>query len=404
MTGVDWRTKGFWQPDGARTREEFAVARHDLFDGAFTWPVMVARRAALQHNIDTLAAFCARHGLAFAPHGKATMAPSLFAAQLRAGAWGISAATANQVLAMRRLGVPRVLLANELLDRAPLRWLAEEVGPDFEFLCYVDSVDGVDAVASAAAGRGTLRVLVELGHGNGRTGCRTVSELAAVARAAVAAPGVELAGVAGYEGGLSTVEDAGAYLASVRSATLELAAEGLLGADVTVTAGGSRYFDLVPVHLGGAWLPGRALRTVLRSGAYVSHDDGIYRGWTPFRRIPEEGSLDPALELWAQVISTPEEGLAIVGLGKREAPYDEGLPVPRSVRRRDGTVEAARGIEVRRLNDHHTYLGLGAGVRLRPGDLVCFGISHPCTAFDKWRVIPVIEDDYAVTDLIDTYF
>src|SRR5258706_10900822 len=113
------------------------------------------------------------------------MALSLFAAQLRAGAWGISAATANQVLAMRRLGVPRVLLANELLDPTPLRWLAEEVRRGFEFLCFVDSADGVAAAAEAGAAV-PLRVLVELGHGGGRTGCRTVTELTAVARAAVA--------------------------------------------------------------------------------------------------------------------------------------------------------------------------------------------------------------------------
>jgi D-serine deaminase-like pyridoxal phosphate-dependent protein len=393
--------------------EDFAAARHELFGGAFTWPVMVARRAAVAANIDALAAFCARHGLRFAPHGKTTMAPSLFAAQLRAGAWGMSAATANQVLAMRRLGVPRVMLATELLDPAPLRWLAEEVGRGFEFLCFVDSAEGVAAISAAgadaadtagAAGRAPLRVLVELGHAGGRTGCRSVAELTAVARAAVAAPGVQLAGVAGYEGGLSTVDEVAAYLAEVRSATLELAGRDLLGGEVVVTAGGSRYFDLVPAHLGGAWLPGRALHTVLRSGAYVAHDHGIYRGWTPFNRIPAEGSLDAALEIWAQVVSAPEDGLAIAGMGKRDAPHDEGLPVPLRVRRRDGTIGPATGVEMLRLNDHHAYLGLAAGARLRPGDLVCFGISHPCTAFDKWRVVPVVEDDYTVTDLIHTYF
>ncbi|GIJ45350.1 amino acid deaminase [Virgisporangium aliadipatigenens] len=402
---VDWRTKGLWLPGAAQSAEQFAAARHSLFGGAFTWPVMVARRTAIAHNIGTLAAYCARHGLAFAPHGKTTMAPSLFTAQLRAGAWAISAATANQALAMRRLGVPRVLLANELLDAGPLRWFAEEVGRGFEFLCYVDSAEGV-AAASAAARGGTrpLRVLVELGHAGGRTGCRTVAELAAVARAAAAAPGVELAGVAGYEGGLSTVEDAAAYLTELRAATLELAAAGLLGAEVIVTAGGSRYLDLVPAHLGGAWLPGRTLRTVLRSGAYVSHDDGIYRGWNPFRRVPGEGSLEAALEVWAQVVSVPQDGLAIVGMGKRDVPHDEGLPVARRVRRADGTPAPAHGIEVLRLNDHHAYLGLTAGTPLRPGDLLGFGVSHPCTAFDRWRTVPVVEDDDTVSDLIETYF
>ena len=400
---VDWRAKGFWQPGPPIPVPEFAGARLSLFDGAFTWPVMVAQRTAIEHNIATLAAYCARHGLAFAPHGKATMAPSLLAAQLAAGAWAISAATANQVLALHAFGVPRVLLANELLDPVPLRWLAAQAGPGFEFACFVDSVDGV-AAASEAAVDAPLRVLVELGHAGGRTGCRTVTSLTEVARAAVAAPGVELLGVAAYEGALSTVEEARAYLDEVRAATLELSAKGLLPGSVVVTAGGSRYFDVVAERLAGAWLPGHTLRTVLRSGAYVSHDDGIYRAWTPFRRVPGEGSLRAALRLWAQIISVPEPGLAIAGMGKRDAPYDEGLPVPLHIRGRDGVVRDAAGVEVHRLNDHHTFLGLGPGVQALPGELVCFGISHPCTAFDKWRAIPVVDDDDTVTDVIHTYF
>ena len=91
-------------------------------------------------------------------------------------------------------------------------------------------------------------------------------------------------------------------------------------------------------------------------------------------------------------------------MGKREAPYDAGLPVPLRVRHRDGRVTAADGLSVTQFNDHHAFLFVPDGTRLAPGDLVCSGISHPCTAFDKWPVIPVIDDDYTVTDLIRTYF
>ena len=38
------------------------------------------------------------------------------------------------------------------------------------------------------------------------------------------------------------------------------------------------------------------------------------------------------------------------------------------------------------------------------GDLVGFGISHPCTAFDKWRVIPVVDDELRVTGAVRTFF
>jgi D-serine deaminase-like pyridoxal phosphate-dependent protein len=390
-----------WWPGEPVSPEEFAAARHPLFGGPFTWPVMVLRKSALDHNIATLAAFCARHGLAFAPHGKTTMAPVLFREQLRAGAWGITAATANQVLAYRRFGVPRVVLANELLDPTALRWLAGEIDRGMELLLYADSAEGVAALG-AAAGERPFRVLAELGHQDGRTGCRTVAELAAVARAVAATPGTELAGVSGYEGGLPDAARAAAFLDDLRAAALELSAAGLLPGEVIVTVGGSAYFDLVAERLAGDWLPGHDLTVVLRSGAYVTHDDGLYTRRTPFTRIP--GSLDAALEIWAQVISVPEPGLAIAGMGRREAPHDAGLPVPLRVRRADGALEPAEGLTVTELNDHHAYLSGPSGTGLRPGDLVCFGVSHPCTAFDKWRLIPVVDDDHTVIDLIRTYF
>lgn len=400
---ADWRAKGLWQPGPPVPLTEFAAARHPLFGGPFTWPLLVARRSALEHNVAELAGFCARHGLEFAPHGKTTMAPSLFEAQLTAGAWGITAATANHVLAYRAFGVPRILLANELLDPGPLRWLAGEVGAGLELLLYADSPEGVAAL-SAAAGERPFQVLAELGHPGGRTGCRGTERLAEVARAAVDAPGVELAGVACYEGKLTDAGRAAAFLDELRAAALDLAGAGLLPPAVVVSAGGSSYFDLVAERLGGAWLPGHELRVILRSGAYISHDHGIYTDSTPFNRMP--GSLDPALELWAQVTSVPEPGLAIAGVGKREAPYDAGLPMPLRIRRASGAVGPAGGLRMSRIDDHHAYLETADldGDDLKPGDLVCFGISHPCTAFDKWQVIPVVDDDYTVTDLIRTYF
>jgi D-serine deaminase-like pyridoxal phosphate-dependent protein len=398
---IDWRTKGIRQPGSGVSDEQFAAARHLLFDGTFSWPVMVARRSALDHNIAALAAFCARQGVELAPHGKTTMAPALFEKQLNAGAWGITAATAGQLLAYRAFGVPRALLANELLDPAALRWLAGEVELGWDVLCFVDSVAGVQAMAQAARSR-PVPVLAELGYPGGRTGARDAAELTRVARAAAAAPGVELTGVAAYEGGLATTAEVTEFLGAVRRATVALAADGLLPEEVIVSAGGSAYFDVVADRLAGAWLPGHRVRAILRSGAYVSHDDGIYRTRTPFSRVP--GNLEAALEVWAQVTSVPEPGLAIAGMGKREAPYDAGLPVPLRVRRTDGRVTHAEGLSVTQLNDHHAFLAVPADTDLVPGDLICFGISHPCTAFDKWQVIPVVDDEYRVTDLIRTYF
>ena len=392
---VDWAGKGFWLPERDVSFVEFVQEGQNLFGGAFTWPIMVLRRSALEHNLATLASFCSGYGFDFAPHGKTTMSPTLWQMQLEAGAWGITVATANQALIGAKFGVPRVLLANQVLDPGPLRWLAEHVE---EFYCFVDSLAGVAVLAQA--GR-PVSVFAELGFAGGRAGCRSVAELVQVVRAARASGNVKVKGVAGYEGGLPDARAAEAYVDSLKQAALALSADGLLEEEVIVTAGGSTYFDVVADRLAGQWLPGHRLKVVLRSGAYLTHDHGFYLEHTPFLRVPEKGSLKAAIELWAQVTSAPEEGLVIAGMGKRDAPHDEGLPVPLRIRGLDGKVRNVSGAEVVRLNDHHAYV---TGVQASPGELICFGISHPCTAFDKWRVIPVVEDDYRVADLLRTYF
>jgi D-serine deaminase-like pyridoxal phosphate-dependent protein len=395
---LDWSTKGFWLPGSPLDRAELGTTRPGLFDGGFTWPVMVLRRSAAEANIATMAAYCARHQIDFAPHVKTTMAPALVAKQLEAGAWGVTVATANQALVMRKAGVPRVFIANEVLDPTVLRWLAAQ--SDWEVYFQVDSPAGVAAAADAtAATGGRLRIFAELGHANGRTGARTHGDLELIARAADAAEGVELVGVTGYEGQLPDEPSVDAFLDRMAESTDALAGLGLLPEYPVVSAGGSAWFDRVVARLVTAGFH----RLILRSGASVTHDDGFYAEKTPFHRIPAEGPLVAALELWAQVTSIPEPGLAIAGFGKRDAPFDEGLPVVFD-RRRDGVRTPISGLKVTKLNDQHTYLAVDADVDLAVGDLLRFGISHPCTAFDMWRDIPVVDDDYRVVDAYHTYF
>jgi D-serine deaminase-like pyridoxal phosphate-dependent protein len=366
---LDWRDKGYWLPEEPAAAKDLVGV--SLLDGPFTWPLLVAKDSALRHNISVMAGYFADRGVHHAPHGKTTMAPTLFAAQLEAGAWGLTAATANQALAYARFGVPRILLANEVLDPRPLRWLA-----GLDFLCYVDSLEGV-RVAAEAAGSQPTRVLVELGFAGGRTGCRTVAEVVDVARAAVATGRIDVAGVSGYEGKLSDPADLRAFLRSLREAATAVA--DLVQGTPIVSAGGSSHVDTVIDELHGAG------EVVVRSGAYVAHDDGHYAASSHIAPL-----LRPALEVWAQVLSAPEPGLAIVGMGKRDVPYDAGLPVALDA---DATVTG--------LDDQHAYLRAGS---LRPGDLVRFGISHPCSAFDRWRAIPVVDDENRVLDHLRTYF
>jgi D-serine deaminase-like pyridoxal phosphate-dependent protein len=394
--------------------------RPSLFDGTFSPPVGVLRGSALAHNIEVMGEFCRSRGVRLAPHGKTTLSPDLFDRQLAAGAWGITVATPAQAAFCRLAGIRRVLLANELVDPAAVRWIAAQLTGDtsFDFMCYVDSVDGVRLIADALRRTPSPRpfdVLIEVGPVGGRTGCRTLEEARAVAQAVARSAGVRAVGVAGYEGGLGheITEDVlahvRAFLGLVRATAQTLADERLLadrGDGIVLSAGGSVFFDEVVTILAPA-LAGHASACVLRSGAYVSHDVGHYEHLSPFTRpgasIP--GGLRPALEVWGQVLSTPEPGLAIAGVGRRDVSFDLGMPVPQRGWRPgcDALFDTGACI-VRDLNDQHAYMVVPDGADLRVGDWVSFGISHPCTAFDKWRLLVEVDDDYRVTGFVETFF
>jgi D-serine deaminase-like pyridoxal phosphate-dependent protein len=303
--------------------------------------------------------------------------------------------------------VGRILLANELLDPAGLDWLLAELArdPRFEFCMYVDSPAGVAAAGAALdrreAGR-PLDLLVELGVPGGRTGCRTVAEAVELAHSVCGLPGARLVGIAGYEGVLGHDRDAAA---SVRAYLGELggALEALAGSSAEppiVTAGGSMWFDLVVEELGPI-ARDQGAQLVLRSGCYVTHDHGTYAASGPGTRHGGP-RLRPALRLWAQVLSVPEPGLALAGFGRRDCSFDTGLPVALERLAGNGHRGPVDAVQVLDLNDQHAFLQHDG--QLQVGDVLSFGISHPCTTFDKWRVIPVVDDDLVVTDCLTTWF
>jgi D-serine deaminase-like pyridoxal phosphate-dependent protein len=389
----------------------------------FQTPVLTIDRSALAHNTATMATWSRARGVLLAPHGKTTMAPALWQSVLNAGAWGLTFATPWQAQVARSAGVQRILLANELVDPVAVDWLARELerDPHFEFICWVDSVEGVRRLETLATSSGMTRrldVLVELGVTGGRTGARTVDDGLTVADAIAASPQLRLRGVGGYEGAAAH-DRSPAALARVRGflqSLLQLhqtVAHRFPFADSRpiVTAGGSAYFDLVVEVLGGE--PPTS-DVILRSGAYQVHDDGFYSQISPFG--VHSGALPrftAAVHGWARVLSRPERDLAILDAGKRDLPYDEGLPVPQRSGQgpdhRDSEIVAASTVTA--LNDQHLFLRLPGGAMftdLPIGTVVRFGISHPCTAFDKWRAIPLIDDsdaaDPQVVGLIETLF
>lgn len=415
---LTWQYKGWpGSVDGADLRS-IGDQGLNIFRDDFMFPVMCLAETALKHNIATLARFCSDNDVSLAPHGKTTMSPELLHRQLEAGAWAIAAATASQARILRAFGIPRILIAHQLVDPAAVRWVWDEIQahPDVEMLCLLDSVKGVELMDSALAERPDGRpigALVELGMQSGRTGCRTADEAVAVARRISASTRLRLVGTEGYEGILhfegndfSTVD---AFLVRLRALTQRLGEQGLFDHldEVVVTAGGSMFPDRVVTILGGTWDLGRPVRVVIRPGGYVTHDSILYQESGPFGVRPPMDTypaLQPALSLLSYVVSRPEPGLAVLGFGNRDVSSDVDLPIPVFVRRNDQTRHLDGELEVSQLNDQHAFIRVPDGFDLAIGDVVGFGISHPCASFDRWRAMPLVDDEYNVIGAVRTFF
>lgn len=399
------------------------VARRGWTLPTLPTPLAVVRRDALAHNIAWMQAFAERHGVRLAPHGKTTMSPQLFRRQLDAGAWGLTFANVHQLRLGLAAGTRRALIANQLVSAADLAELLDlrRRHPGVELAFFVDSQAQLDLIAAhwAQHGRGEARLDVLIDLGVSRCGVREHGPALALARALHTHPALRLRGIGFYEG-LQIQGDSAPdralmqhWQARIQALLDAIEAEGLLDADALPMwlSGGSAAFDLVaPLLAGGPQRLG-----LLRSGCYVCHDHAHYgrymqtmdeRMGTPLSAGGASPSLRPALEVWTQVLSCPEPGLALLNAGRRDLSFDAGWPVP--VWHVPGTERAAApaGWQVTALNDQHAYLRWDPAACTGPavGERVVLGPSHPCTTFDKWAWMAIADEDDRVVDALTTHF
>jgi D-serine dehydratase len=406
-----WGGKGLGPP----SPDPATPPRWNLLREEVLFPAAVLNAGVMEANLRFMQAFVAHYGVKLAPHGKTTMAPALFRRQLAGGAWGITLATVHQVQVAYRHGVRRVLLANQLVGRGNLLAISDLLSdPGFEFYCLVDSAAGVELLGRFFGERGQrIRVLLELGVPEGRSGVRDDLGLNAVLAALTRCPGaVHLCGIEVYEGVLKDEAAIRAFLRRAVGVTADLLGQGCLRRSPAILSGaGSAWYDVVAEEFSAAAarLP---LDVILRPGCYVTHDVGIYRSAQAeiLRRNPVVGQigadLQPALRLWATVLSRPEPQRAIIGLGKRDAAFDAGLPVPvqRARPGATGLSPVPGHWQVVKMMDQHAYLDLRPEDDCAVGDLLVFDISHPCLTFDKWRHVLVVDDACDVIEVVDTFF
>ena len=429
---LDARTKGIPLATGRVRLGDVGKQGWNLLRGDLMFPVLALRDSRMRQNLRVLRDFARHHQVDLAPHGKSTMSPQLYQDQIEiGGAWGITAATVQQCAVVAASGVPNVIIANEIVGRANVAQLAglKRAYPRTAIYSLVDSGEVVEQLVrhggSALASGTRFQVLLELGYAGGRTGARTMERALAVLDAVRAHPDVlELAGIECYEG---TINLAGAdetiqavdrfldFVLEVLGRARQLDAFQGRG-ETLLTAGGSSYFDRVAAKFTPA-RRGPGTRVVLRGGSYLTYDHGFYR--RKMGELQHRGgiataagvldptvALQPALELWALVQALHDPGTAIMTMGIRDLPYDLGYPFPLR-QYRDGrplAEVAGTGHAIVNSNDQHCYLQYPAGADIRIGDLFAFGISHPCTAFDKWDVLYRVDEEFNVIGAVKTFF
>jgi D-serine dehydratase len=407
--------KGVGFLERAVEREDIAQQGWNLLREDLSLPAAVLYEDRILHNLNWMQQFINRYGVKLAPHGKTTMAPRLFELQLQGGAWGITLATAHQTLVAYRHGVRRVLMANQLIGKENMSIVARLLeDPDFVYYCLIDSVIQVEQLGAFYSKRGQrVNVLLELGVMGGRSGVRDDQQVRAVLDALSHWPdSVALSGIEIYEGVLEEESSIRTFLQKAVSVTRTLAdAKYFHQSPILLSGAGSAWYDVVAEEFSAAGF-GDIVEIVLRPGCYLTHDVGAYREAQAKIQLRNpiahqmRSSLLPALQVWAYVQSIPETEKAIVGMGKRDAAFDAGLPTP-AFHFRPGDLApkvAPANWSLTKMMDQHGYLQITRQDDLRVGDMIGFDISHPCLTFDKWRLLPVLDAEYQVIDIIQTFF
>ncbi|TPW28288.1 amino acid deaminase [Martelella alba] len=389
--------------------------------GAIPLPVLALDEDVFEANCRAMFGYAEKAGVLLAPHAKTPMSPELAQRLIDQGAFSLSAANYQQAAVLAGHGVRRVLIANEIGGKASgqrFATLAREY-PGTEFSFFVDSLSSLAAVAEIGKATGQrVEILIEVGTGRG--GARDIATVRSIVTAALAEPAVRIVGVSTYEGAAAkaTIAETSLSFHALFALTLEafaLIREALPDQPLYLSAGGSSYFDMVIDALKPAADRDGNTKILLRSGAIYFHDHGVYQralsaldergGFVRITGKTASESFAPALSIYAEVLSRPEPGLAICGMGMRDVSYDQDLPLPLSVWRDDVLLYTApSAMRVAKLNDQHAFVTLHPHAELEVGDIVAFGISHPCTCLDRWRLIFGHRADGVLSSVYPTYF
>jgi len=399
IIGIEF--KGFPLDSYGVSIKDFILRKPNIFKSGFQFPLMVLKQDALVNNINLMSRYCSSVGAELAPHVKTTMSPQIAQLQLDAGAYAITIANFWQAEVFRSFGFKKLIIANEVLDPSAISRISRiNSSNEAEIIFYVDSLEGLEIIKEYTPEKGLQNLFIEIGTDSGRGGVRDLNLVNKIAELISSDSRLQLRGVTGFEGAVPNAsrtsrseDDVRNFCRKIVSAA-EVSYQFRSKNKFIISAGGSAYFEIVAEEL-NKFDKERIL--LLRSGGYVTHDSKYYEEIYPFRSSDDK--FIPAIEVWAQVISNPEPGFGVLNLGKRDIGCDLHNPIPSYIYSEN--VEIFSG-EIEKLNDQHAFMK--SSQFFKNANLIGLGISHPCTTFDKWRLIPLVNDNYDVVDCIHTFF
>ncbi len=329
-----------------------------------TTPAAIVDLPRMSANLDRLAAWTERHGLALRPHIKTHKSPELAHEQLRRGAAGLTVATLREAEVMAEVA-DDILIAYPPVGDARLRRLAALPDP-LRITIGLDSLEALAGLAAAArAAARTFGVLIEADLGMRRVGLADPDAIVALARAATERDGIEYRGIMFYPGHVrepvAEQDEPLRRLAADLAALIDRLSDA--GLPPAVVSGGS-----TPTAFGSDRISGL---TEIRPGTYIFND----------RTTAVIGACewdDCAYTVLATVVSTAVPGQAVVDAGSKALSREE-LRAPNATG--FGALLDRPEVQVRALSEEHGILDLSqTDWRPRIGDLVRIVPNHVCVS------------------------
>jgi len=283
-------------------------------------PALVIDLDAMERNIAAMAAHAKKHNIALRPHAKTHKCSEIAKRQIKAGALGICCAKLGEGEALADAGIDSILLTSPVVTEfgiSRVMMLNMKI-PELRITCDNASVAKKLEDAAGASGK-TLRVVVDIDPGLGRTGIRPGDGAIALIEQIVKSPNLQFAGLQCYAGQVQHMESPNERRAASLNAMKELAelrdrlkAKGI--AVPLLSGGGTGTFDIDP---------DANTLTELQVGSYIFMDKQYNDVWEkPGQRPP----FEPSLFVQTTVISANREGLATTDAGFKAFATDAGSP------------------------------------------------------------------------------